>query len=311
MIFAKGLMMRGPQGRTRLRPAVVTITALAALVVGLWFLVSTATSSAQARVKGASVVQPKTANRGVAPTSTSVGAQITAPPRPAPVPQSVVSSPNSASVPAVTTAAPKQASPPLAFPSGTSAPLAPSPTPRQRTVPVAVTGQVPTGVAQVATGLIGAINRQSNGSSAIPMTADNVSLLDRWMANEGGLWANNPLNTSLDSVAYPHQFTRNGQDTGIPIFPDMSSGIAATATSLESNPSYARILRVLQRGSASCVSFAKSVIRSPWASGHYGHDPAGFCSGRIVPARLHRGPNHVGKASNVSRPRSPRGKAHK
>jgi hypothetical protein len=174
---------------------------------------------------------------------------------------------------------------------------------------VVVAGQASTRAAEAATELIGAINQQSNGTFAIPVTAENVSLLDRWMANEGGLWANNPLNTSLESAAYPHQFTTSGQDTGIPIFPDLRSGIAAAATSLESNRSYLPILRVLQSGSASCVSFARSVIRSPWASGHYGHDPAGFCSGRIVPARLHHRRSHVAKVSRVSRSRSRRGRS--
>jgi hypothetical protein len=143
--------------------------------------------------------------------------------------------------------------------------------------------------AQAAVGLIGSINQQANGGKAIPGTTDNVSLLARWMANEGGLWADNPLNTSLYSASYPHEFTTNGQDTGIPIFPNLASGIAATAATLLSNPSYGRILRVLRSGRASCAAFARAVIQSPWASGHYGHDPAGFCSGRIVPVRrVHR-----------------------
>jgi hypothetical protein len=145
------------------------------------------------------------------------------------------------------------------------------------------------GDSQTAVGLIGAVNQQANGVKAIPATPENVSLLSRWMANEGGLWADNPLNTSLDSASYPHQFTTSGQDTGIPIFPTMASGLAATATTLLSNSAYARILHVLRTGKASCGAFARAVIQSPWASGHYGHDPAGFCSGRIVPVRrVHR-----------------------
>ncbi len=138
--------------------------------------------------------------------------------------------------------------------------------------------------------LISEIDRIENRNGAIPVTADNVSLLERWMANEGGLWANNPLNTSVNAAEYPHQRTANGQDTGIPIFSNMSTGIQATAATLLSNPSYARILRVLRSGSSSCQAFATAVIRSPWASGHYGHDPSGFCSGRIVAVR--RGQRH-------------------
>ncbi len=158
--------------------------------------------------------------------------------------------------------------------------------------PVAVPGS--SGEAQVAAFLIAAINQQANRQGAIPVTANNIGLLPRWMANEGGLWANNPLNTSHGSAAYPHQFTTSGQDTGILIFPTLSSGIAATAATLLSNPSYARVLRVLRSGTASCVSFARAVIQSPWASGHYSHDPAGFCSGRIVPVRRDHKRHHAG-----------------
>jgi hypothetical protein len=117
------------------------------------------------------------------------------------------------------------------------------------------------------------------------VTADNIRLLGRWMANEGGLWANNPLNTSADAAAYPHQRTASGQDTGIPIFSSMPLGVQATVATLLSSGSYAHILRVLRSGSSSCLSFATAVVRSPWASGQYGHHPSGFCSGRIVPVR--------------------------
>jgi hypothetical protein len=138
--------------------------------------------------------------------------------------------------------------------------------------------------------MISAINLEARGKVKIPPSADNVALLGRWMANEGGLWANNPLNTSLDSAANPHQRTSGGTDTGIPIFSSMNSGVEAAATTLLSNPSYARILRVLRSGKASCLAFATAVVRSPWASGHYDHDPSGFCSGRIV--AVHRGHRH-------------------
>jgi hypothetical protein len=121
------------------------------------------------------------------------------------------------------------------------------------------------------------------------MTSDNIVLLGRWMANEGGLWADNPLNTSLDSASYPHQYTASGQNTGIPIFPSLSAGVAATAMTLLGNPKYGRILKVLSSGEATCIAFARTVIQSPWASGHYDHDPSGFCSGKIVPPRRGRG----------------------
>lgn len=149
-------------------------------------------------------------------------------------------------------------------------------------------------VEEVAAELISAVDTQSGGHYDIPATADNVALLVRWMSNEGGLWANNPLNTSLDSANYPHQYTLAGVDTGIPIFPTMHAGVVATATTLLDNRAYAGILRTLGPGTASCPAFARVVINSPWAASHYGHDPAGFCS--ASPSSAHgggrRGPGH-------------------
>jgi hypothetical protein len=173
--------------------------------------------------------------------------------------------------------------------------------------------------AQVAAGLIRSVNQQSNGTERIPVTADNVSLLGRWMANEGGLWADNPLNTSLDSAAYQHQFTTSGEDTGIPIFPSMTAGIGATAATLLSNQAYARILQVLKSGKTSCLSFATAVIQSPWASSHYGYNTARFCSGTIVPPvrRAHGHSHqvlrrhHAAKVPRVTRVHGPHGKGHK
>ena len=104
----------------------------------------------------------------------------------------------------------------------------------------------PTTEAEVAQDLIAAIDAQSNGVYAIAATQDNLSLLESWMANEGGLWADNPLNTSLGTGRYPHQITSGGQDTGIPIFPDIIVGIDATAETLLSNGVYAAILTVLE-----------------------------------------------------------------
>jgi hypothetical protein len=122
-----------------------------------------------------------------------------------------------------------------------------------------------------------AIDGQSHGAYDIAGSAANVALLESWMANEGGLWADNPLNTSLDSGRYPHQFTSGGTDTGIPIYPDIEIGIEATATTLLSNHAYADILRALDGDSGDCPAFARAVIDSPWAASHYGFDPARFC----------------------------------
>lgn len=136
---------------------------------------------------------------------------------------------------------------------------------------------VPAEVAQVAYQIIAAVNRQSNGRLVVPATDQNVALLAQWMANEGGLWADNPLNTSLDAGRYPHQFTSDGEDTGIPIFPSMAAGVDATAKTLLSGPAYRRILLALTTGKASCPAFAADVIHSPWASSHYHYNTAAFC----------------------------------
>jgi hypothetical protein len=135
----------------------------------------------------------------------------------------------------------------------------------------------PSTESQVAQDLIAAVDTQSKGTYQIASTTGNVSLIDAWMTNEGGLWADNPLNTSLYAGRYPHQFTTAGVDTGIPIFPDIEIGIAATATTLLSNRAYADILNVLSQNGGDCAAFAHAVIDSPWASSHYGYDPTRFC----------------------------------
>jgi hypothetical protein len=135
----------------------------------------------------------------------------------------------------------------------------------------------PTTEGQVAQDLIAALDSQSKGLYVMAATADNVTLLDSWMDNEGGLWADNPLNTSLDAARFPHQISTSGQNTGIPIFPTIALGVNLTATTLLLNHAYAPILSVLSEGGASCLDFARAVIDSPWAASHYGHDPSRFC----------------------------------
>ncbi len=131
--------------------------------------------------------------------------------------------------------------------------------------------------AAVAARLIAAIDAASGGRYAIRATPDNVDLLETWMDNEGGLWADNPLNTSLDAARYPHQFTTTGVDTTIPIFPDIQIGIDATATTLLSSSAYRGILWTLSEGTATCGAFAQAVMASPWAASHYGDDASHFC----------------------------------
>jgi hypothetical protein len=274
--------------------AVVTFAAVGALVIGSWFVMSAATVPPPAHATVTTAVQPRNASRALASKAPGASTQITVSATTQPVVQNLVSPTTTLAPSAPTTLAPAASPTPVAPARNTSVPPTKPPIPRKQASqsPMVVPGS--SGEAHVAALLIAAINQQANRESAIPGTADNISLLGRWIANEGGIWANNPLNTSHGSAAYPHQFTTSGQDSGIPIFPSMSSGIAATATTLLSNPSYSRILKVLRSGTASCVSFARAVIRSPWASGHYGHDPAGFCSGRIVPVRRGHRHRHAG-----------------
>jgi len=135
----------------------------------------------------------------------------------------------------------------------------------------------PTTEEGVATRLIAAIDAESGGRFSIRATLDNIGLLDTWMDNEGGLWADNPLNTSLDAVRYPDQFTTSGEDTHIPIYPDIQVGIGATATTLLSNHAYSGILWTLDEGTAPCPVFASVVMASPWAASHYGDNASHFC----------------------------------
>jgi hypothetical protein len=128
----------------------------------------------------------------------------------------------------------------------------------------------------VARGIITEVDALSGGRYSIPADTDNIGLFAAWMENEGGLWANNPLNTSLDASRYAHQF--NGDDdTGIPIYPTISIGIVETAKTLLDFPAYSHILAVLSTGHASCTTFGTAVEDSPWASSHYGYDPSRFC----------------------------------
>jgi len=161
-------------------------------------------------------------------------------------------------------------------------PVAPPPRPSQVASAPAAPVTTTTEPGRIAASLILAIDARSS-VRAVPETATNIALLERWMANEGGLWANNPLNTSLGSASHPHQITTSGVDTGIPVFPTMADGIQAVAVTLISNPSYSRILTVLHAGAAPCRAFAAAVIRSPWASSHYGFDLSRFCSGKVRP----------------------------
>ena len=305
--------MGGPQ--LRQRRSAVTVAALTALLLGSWLVVGSAAGSVTGPGPGTAATahrsaggpdrstpatapggtDPSTAPGGTDPSTEPGGTDPStslSPSTTSPAPTTTTDTSTTTPVPMTTVGPdPFAAAAPIVT-VGVRARPARARGSRARHAGAAMTGSSAQ-ASRAAAQLIGAINLQSGLRGAIPDTADNIGLLGRWMANEGGLWADNPLNTSLDSGSYPHQFTASGQDTGIPIFPDLAAGLAATATTLLSNPSYSRILSVLRSGSASCIAFARVVIQSPWASGHYDHDPAGFCSGTIVPVgrghQRHRG----------------------
>jgi hypothetical protein len=289
--------MEEPETRRRWA-AVVTVAAFGALFVGVCFVVSSATRSRSLAATATTVVHLRHTSRAVSSTI-GAGKALSVPHTAQSVVDPAPPSAGTAVSIATSTWAPATTGVPVAVTPTSAAPV-PAPTlpplpaslltPMVRSSHTLVSGPGLPENAQAAVALIGAINQGESSAGVIPVTPNNVALLERWIANEGGVWAQNPLNTSRDSASYPHQFTTNGQDTGIPIFPNLALGVAATAATLWSNSAYARILRVLRSGVASCPTFARAVIQSPWASGHYGHDPAGFCSGRIVPAR--RGHRH-------------------
>jgi hypothetical protein len=274
--------------------AVVTVVAVGALSLGSWFVVSAATLQAAAHTNIDAVTRDTdAASHSSASQTPSTSMPIAVPPTTSPVVLSPISP----------TSYPAQSTTPA--PVASQAPrVVSTPTLTTQTSQSSLAKPGSTEAAQVAAELIGAINQQAARNGTIPVTVNNVSLLARWIDNEGGLWANNPLNTSLDSATYAHQFTTSGQDTGIPIFPNLSVGVVATAATLLANPSYTRIVRSLRSGSASCATFARAVIRSPWASGHYGHDPAGFCSGKIVPVRRGHDHRHTGRRVVLPRGRT-------
>ena len=277
------------------------VGAVSAVVVGSWLVASASTGPSVVARQHPSALQASApgssgAAGAVAPSGTP-GAVATTTEAPGGAPQPVSGTPPPG--PAGTAAPPTVATTPAA--PASPAPVAPAPVrrpvPRARVHGARAASSVAPSAPQYASAagdLIGVLDQRLPAGFHVPPTPDNVALLARWMANEGGLWADNPLNTSLDASGYPHQYTTWGQDSGIPIFPSLPAGLAATATTLLSNPSYARILGVLQSGHGACSNFARAVILSPWASSHYGFDATRFCSGGIVPPHRSRGhgPRH-------------------
>jgi hypothetical protein len=282
--------MRGLPAAGPTRTKVLSALAVASLVLGGWALVAVGSGSLPGPVTklpfgpNAFAFSRNIVREG-APSGSSSTPTTTVPVAPptTKTPPTAPSTTPSTAAAASDLSSPKQ---PPRTPPGVQAALTVSPSnpPAISAAPTVAPGGG-TAAAGVARELIASINSISGGKYRIPVTADNVALLERWMANEGGLWADNPLNTSLDASEYAHQFTSGGENTGIPIFPTMAAGVAATAKTLLDNGVYAHILGELRPGDASCVAFATAVIHSPWAASHYGNNPGRFCEGVIPPVR--------------------------
>lgn len=289
------------RGRARRRPLASIVLSAVSVAMGSWFvviwLVGTPPASGQSAVASlrddpsAYSSDPQLANLDPA---TTIPVQTTLPAPTLPTATTVpVSDPTSTS----TTTAPVETTIP---PSSTSSTAAQSSSP----VVSGTSGQV----AQIAASIITSVDRLSGGRYKIPANSHNIALMESWMANEGGLWANNPLNSDLYASKYSHQFN-GSQDTGTPIYPSMTVGIQAAAETLLGNPAYTSILAALSSGSVNCVTFADAVIDSPWAASHYEYDPARFCSGDVptlqLPAGQGRGHGHDRGHGIGAAPRKP------
>jgi len=106
----------------------------------------------------------------------------------------------------------------------------------------------------------------------LPVTAANIAGLNAWQAAEGqwtatGSWnaaANhNPLN--IEAGGQTHGA---GGGNNISIYPDWSSGVAATADFIQRNTP--GILRVLATGNASPPVLSAAVTASHWGTGPFG-----------------------------------------
>lgn len=100
------------------------------------------------------------------------------------------------------------------------------------------------------------------GTRKIPITANNISNMQRWISAESGhgdWWSKaNPLNS-----------TGYGQANG------SYSSLTAAAEAfgkMINQKNFGTIFSVLQQN-APTAFFSAAVVKSPWASGHYGGDP--------------------------------------
>ena len=115
-----------------------------------------------------------------------------------------------------------------------------------------------------ATALIVQLN--ADGKS-VPLTLNNVQNIMRWIQIEGGTAQSgvpSPGGTWLDYNDPLNVRNQSGTFTA----PDITSGIAATASTIEQS-NMAPILAALQQN-ASTATFGSALVASPWDAGHYG-----------------------------------------
>jgi hypothetical protein len=143
--------------------------------------------------------------------------------------------------------------------------------PSSRTTPASPT----TGPATVTIGSSSDFSVALLEALGLPVTAANVGALNAWQRAEGqwtatGDWnpsANhNPLNTTEGTGA----IGRHGS-AGISIYPDWTTGVAATARTLQYGR-YAGVLNVLRTGQASPSLLSAAVVPSGWGTGPFGGD---------------------------------------
>ena len=127
-----------------------------------------------------------------------------------------------------------------------------------------------------------------------PVTKNNVSNIQRWIASENSasswLHTNNPLNTT---------YGRTG--TGIPAYATVITGLIATADTInQGNGAFAGIAHALRTNAPTPV-FKAAVVTSPWAAGHYGNG-SNFASTPLVAYATGTGGNpegFTGQAANA------------
>lgn len=113
---------------------------------------------------------------------------------------------------------------------------------------------------QWAVGLINQLNTSRPANAQIPVTANNVSNLKLWLAQEQNA-------TSWAADMYNPLGVRNSSSGQVTPYASVQDGIAGTASTLN-NGYYGNILAALQ-SNAPTPAFASAVIQSPWSGKTY------------------------------------------